>query len=110
MNKLVLEIGFIELLVAVFGSAMMGVLLMVLYHRLAMRRERELMLRLAEKPAQAASLPETIAPVQVPVAIITPPVAPTPEREAEIAAAVGPAVNMPDSTDSLDFHSPKSGA
>ena len=48
MNRLILEIGFGELLLAVVGAGMVGVLLMVLYHRLAMRRERELHLRREE--------------------------------------------------------------
>ena len=48
MNRLILEIGFGELLLAVIGAGMVGVLLMVLYHRLAMRRERELHLRREE--------------------------------------------------------------
>lgn len=107
MNKLVLEIGFIELLVAVFGSALMGVLLMVLYHRLAMRREREQMQRRVDDLARAIRPAEVVVPIPVPpvvpVVTQTRPTAPA-APEPGMAGAI-----IPESTDSLDFHSPKSG-
>jgi hypothetical protein len=65
MNRLILEIGFGELLLAVVGAGLVGVLLMMLYHRLAMRRERELHLRREEMlELRARALEASSAKVQ----------------------------------------------
>ena len=82
MNRLILEIGFGELLLAVIGAGLVGMLLMVLYHRLAMRRERELHLRREEMlELRARALEASSAKVQ-------------PSRSATPS----------DSTDDLNFH------
>ncbi len=84
MNRLILEIGFGELLLAVVGAGLVGVLLMMLYHRLAMRRERELHVRREEMlELRARALEATNAKLQ-------------PGRSAAASAAGG-------ATD-LDFH------